>query len=475
MKNFPHDHQAVKPSRFPLLTSKFKSAGKFIRDVLTLDVEDFSYLFVPKNLRSTLSSQPNIRKRGLFLRIGTFLWHTVQSLFLLLSYQPLPKRRILFVNASINQRLALAPVVDQMDEGHWVNILQQKPLHIPLFLAYIIALPFFPLIAVNFLRSKGDQKEAFYYVGDYYWFAYGYYTILRLLLRSASPKAVIVSNDHIMWLRAFVRAAQDENIPTIYLQHASVTEQFPPLSFDYAFLEGFDSLEKYAAIGSSQTEVFLTGMPKFDAHFKALKENNQLHTLGICTNLLDSYQEVKSLCDYLKKSFPDLDVVIRPHPRDNRYQSWKDLAKTHSWYFSNGKEESSFDFLQRVDANIAGDSNIHLEAVLLNVFPIYYAFGDNKKDWYGFHRNGLVDYFETPEAVNAKIAELLKHIPPVRSRSQRYNATIGTKYDGHSTDLTCMLIRQIAQDSRIDLSGWELIREVEELQAYSPKKSSNLL
>lgn len=447
----------------------------FIKDVLTLDVQDFSYLYTPRNLQITIANQPNLRKRGLLYRVGTFFWHIIQSINMLRSYQPFAPDRILFVSTTVNQRMALLSIVDQMTEASWVNILQPKPYHLPLLFAYLIALPFLPLVIIKFLQAKGERREAFYYVGDYYWFAYGYYTLVRLLLRRNTPKAVVVSNDHIMWLRAFIKAAQDENIPTVYLQHASVTKRFPPLDFDYALLEGADALEKYASIGSSRTKVFLTGMAKFDAYFNSLNDNDRLQSLGICTNPLDSFEAVKALSDYLKESFPDLNVILRPHPRDDRYKSWEKLAYAHDWQFSNGREESSFEFLKRINANIAGDSNIHLEGVLLNVFPIYYVFGGPKKDVYGFHQNGLVEFFESPEAVKEKLSELIVSISPVRSRSLLYNASVGTKYDGRSTALTCMLISQIANNSSVDLNGWERIVGMKQLRAYQPDKLTNIL
>ena len=446
----------------------------FIKDVLTLDVQDFSYLYTPRNLQITLSGAPDSRKRGLCNRIAIFFWHTAQSILALRNYRPFSPNRILFVSTTTNQRRAMASIVNQMAGACRVNILHTKPINLPLLFAYLLALPFFPLVAFKFLRARGDKRTAFYHVFDRYWCAYGYYLMVRLLLRRTTPKAVVVANDHVFWFRAFVKAAQDENIPTIYLQHASVTKRFPPLSFDYALLEGIDTLNKYVSCGSSQTEVFLVGMPKFDAFAYSLNDNDRVHSIGICTNPLDSFQEVKTLCACLKESFPDMNFFLRPHPGDKRYRNWEELAYTYSWQFSNGKEEGVFQFLHHVDAIIAGDSSIHLEAALLNVFPIYYVFGRQKKDSYGFQQNGLVEFFETPEAVQTKISELREYIPPVRSRSRLYNATVSTKYDGRSTKLTCVLIDQIARGLTPDLTGWELIAAVKELRAYQPDKVSNI-
>ncbi len=391
---------------------------------------------------------------------------------MLRNYQSLPHYRILFVFNTTNQHRSLAPVYAQIEEAKIVNAEHND---LPLFFAYLLALPFFPLIIFKLLQAKGDERRAFSYVFDVYWFAYGYYLLVRLLIRSISPKAVVVANDHVMWLRAFAKAAQDERIPTIYIQHASVTKRFPPLSFDYALLEGIDTLNKYVSCGPSQTEVFLVGMPKFDAYIDSLNSNEQARSIGICTNPLDTIEEVKKLCDCLSKSFPNLDFILRPHPGDKRNKKWEELAGMNSWQFSSGKEEGVFRFLQCVDVIIAGDSSIHLEAALLNVYPIYYVFGRQKRDSYGFHNAGLVEYCATPEDVRSKINELREYIPAVRVKSKMFNATVNTVYDGRSTELTCLLINQIAHGLKPDLKGWKRIKAIQELPVYQPDEFTNIL
>jgi len=56
---------------------------------------------------------------------------------------------------------------------------------------------------------------------------------------------LVVANDHSYPCTTIVKAAQDEGVKTVYIQHASVSDKFPALKFDYALLEGLDSLEKY--------------------------------------------------------------------------------------------------------------------------------------------------------------------------------------------------------------------------------------
>lgn len=445
---------------------------ELVRDVLKLDVEDLSYLYTPGNLGTTLSSLPDIRKPGLHNRIAIFFWHTLQSVNMLGYSRPLPTDHIFFVFSSANQRRALAPIHNEMGEAIMINAKQND---LPLLLAYLFALPFFPLVVHRYLQAKRDQRTAFHYLFDVYWFAYGYYIMLRLVFLRTCPKAVVVANDHVMWLRAFVKAAQDVKIPTIYLQHASVNERFPPLSFDYALLEGIDALHKYVSCGPSQTEVFLVGMPKFDAFANSLNNSVRAHNIGICTNPFDKLNEVKKLCDYLTDSFPNLHFILRPHPGDKRHSHWKEMARSYGWQFSDGRKEGVFQFLQCVDVIIAGDSSIHLEAVLLDVYPIYYAFGGQKRDWYGFHQNGLVEFLPTPEAVQTKVAELQECIPPVRSRSMQYNATVNTKYDGHSAKLSCLLISQIAHGLTPDLEGWKRITSVQDIEAYEPDSLMSII
>ena len=287
----------------------------------------------------------------------------------------------------------------------------------PDFFIYLLALPFLPLVFFKFWMSRGYKKRSFYFAFDGYWVVYGTYLAARLWLRLFKVRAVVTSNDHTSINRAFIQAAKDEGITTLYMQHASITSDFPPLSFDYALLEGFDALRKYESAGSSSnTRVYLIGMPKADEYLQYLNmQTTTTHTIGVCINGLDPLQRVEKVCEYLHNEFSELYFYLRPHPDDKRDVLWMNLSQKYCMKLSNPRVEHPFAFLKRVDVIIAGDSNILLEAALMNVVPIYHDFSLNHLDHYGFHYNGLVDYTSDPKALCNKIRKLLKNRPQIRT------------------------------------------------------------
>src|SRR5699024_9329913 len=119
-------------------------------------------------------------------------------------------------------------------------------------------------------------------------------------------------------------------IPTVYVPHASVTADFPPLSFDYAFLEGQDMLCKYMAAGLTQTKIFLLGMARLDDYIfgnDEIDEGTDAVRLGICANLLDDTDAILTLVDAVLEKLPDTQIEFRAHPRDTR--QWDNLLRKH--------------------------------------------------------------------------------------------------------------------------------------------------
>ena len=317
------------------------------------------------------------------------------------------------------------------------------------------------------LKARGYRRRSFSLALDAYLETYGFYIVCRHILRRLAPAAVVVSNDHTFWNRTIVKAAQDEGILTFYIQHSSVTEKFPPLAFDYACLDGEDALLKYDDSGPSETKVFLTGMPKFDAHFSSLNTSNKVETVGICTNEFDSLESVRDLFTRLRQSAPWLTLVLRPHPSDRRVSEWFSLAADSQLRISDSRKEGAFEFLKGIDVVVAGDSGILLEGALLNVFPMYYDFSDNSLDFYGFLRAGLIDRRLTqPGQLCQALEDIRNSRPKVRNHAKFYCWTVDTPYDGRSAILTSEIIREIV-GQRFEWKKWTRIHNLQHLTAFT--------
>ncbi|KON26765.1 hypothetical protein AC481_06555 [miscellaneous Crenarchaeota group archaeon SMTZ-80] len=410
--------------------------------------------------------------KGLIIRVMVFFREMLKSLFYVKkkNFRRITHGTPLFLVFSKNQHDAIYPIISKLKNCIYLGIDNYGEYRFPLTTAYILSIIFFPIVFKHFLNAKGYHKKSFQHFFEHYWLTYGYYLQCRRILKFVKPSIVVVVNDHLMYARALVLAAKQANIKTLYLQHASVSGKFPRLFFDYAFLDGNDSLNKYAVNGYSDTKIFLTGFPKFDRSLKCYNQKSIVENVGICIATLEEESEIEDLCKKLKSESINLNFSIRPHPSDKRIGIWKDLAATYNFSYSNSREESSFDFLQKVDVIISGESNILLEAVLMNVYPIYYDYSSTKiKDMYEFVRNGLVDEpVKTIDALLLILKRIITNRPFIRERAKYYNAVINTKYDGNSLGLVVQLINTISSLEKLP-DIWKRFKNTTGLEVYELK------
>lgn len=350
----------------------------------------------------------------------------------------IPKGKVWFLALTKNNYDALEETYRQTPNSVLVSFFRFRSTINNETYYYTLRLKFFYCFIYPFLWSKYyilHKKKAIRFY-DLFYAVNGTYEESLRLLKKTSPKAIVFSNDHLIIARALLLAANDLGIKTYYIQHASVSEYFPPLEFTHSLLEGQDALDKYKLCGAVESFIHLVGMPKFDQYSDYINTNKSVKKIGVAFNLNDNLQSVYNFVSELKNR--SINIVIRPHPGDDR-----DLSIFSGFEISNSKEEGSFDFLIKIDAIIAGDSSIHLEAVHVNVYPVYFIFQratDSRFDYYKFVKNGLVEYCKTIEEVLFMLDKLKKEKPFVQSRANYYNATLGQKSQINSTELIVKII-----------------------------------
>ncbi|WP_229748801.1 hypothetical protein [Hymenobacter frigidus] len=297
----------------------------------------------------------------------------------------------------------------------------------------------FPLALAGLLRTDGGRAWRFF---DFIFYAIGYYEVYRRALRHYRPRAVIFSNDHNDDTRSLLLACHAEDVPTAYVQHASVSANFPPLGFDLNLLEGQDALDKYRRCGPVHGRVALVGMPKADAYLNQKNTMPTVRRVGLACNIHDPLPALTQTLTYLLRELPELTFTLRPHPSDGRdFEPLRQLLPSLNW--SSAWRENVFDFLLRQDALVAADTSTHLEATLLNVASIYYRFGTNPltDDYYGYAARGLVARADTPAQLAAVLRGYAQHKPiDLYRRAAYYNATLGTPDEGRSQPRTLALL-----------------------------------
>lgn len=404
------------------------------RDVL--HVSHGPYALLSESRQKSFSWKAPLRAGGHFLKLLKDLLFYRSKL--LLGEEDV-RHKIWLLVGSKNNRDALAFLDDRLPDAAFVAIHKAAAALGPYTrVSYHFALfyywRFFPL----FFYLYPVFGKMLWQKIDLFAEAVGLYKAALAILKKGKPKALVFSNDHGPHMRVFLWAAKKAGIPTIYLQHASVSEYFPPLRFDLSLLEGRDSLQKYQACGAVEGDIKLIGMPKFDRYASKKNQSKKISRIGLCVSLLDEKKRILSVVRALQIHLPAIALSFRPHPREER--SFDLPAKV---LISDSKTEEIFDFLQRQDLIIAGDTSTHLEAVLLNIVSVYFPLNDTLSDYYGYVKNGLVPRLETVETLIAYIRKMIAKKTEVYTRAQYYNAVVGTANEGASGTLAVQAIQNL--------------------------------
>ena len=287
------------------------------------------------------------------------------------------------------------------------------------YLFFYKVIYFFPLL----IWLYNQNKLRWFFI---YYDILGVYEESQRIIKKYVPKKIIFANDINPYQVALKLAAKKINIPTYYFQHACISKYMPPLDFDVAFLEGQDSLQKYKEIGEINSEIELIGMIKYQNSKYKLNKNKEVKKIGIAFNTLDKIDDILNTIKVLSDRFPNVNFYIRQHPRDKRELGF--LGQKIN--YSDSKHENVFDFIEKIDLLIAGDSSIHLEAALLNVVPVYFKFSRSDLfDVYGFVKNKLVFYARNIETLCLYITGQIQSKDEVIQRTKYYNEYIRTGVD----------------------------------------------
>lgn len=293
----------------------------------------------------------------------------------------------------------------------------------------------FPFLLFYFWKMGYSPKKNFYL----FLVTCGLYESYRIILKRQRPKIIIFANDHVYYQRALLLAAKSVGIKTVYIQHATVTNSFPPIRYDLVLLDGEDAKNKYIECSGEVFKYKYIGMPKFDKYQSYRKTSMELNTIGIALNIVDDLKKALFLVKEISKTFPNLNIIVRLHPSDIR-----DISSFSKYCsFSNSKIEGVFEYLKQIDINIACHTSTHLEATLLNIPSIFYDIGEYEVgDYYGFQKNKLTFYANTLEDVLNFIKDRETLGNQVFLRAKPYNELVGTEQDGQSVELAVKYISE---------------------------------
>lgn len=289
----------------------------------------------------------------------------------------------------------------------------------------IIRVPFLfkTMVKKNMLHSKVFANF------DVYLLCHLYLALFSQIFKACPPIMVILSNDHNSENRSIAFLCKLHNIKVCYVQHASVSPIFPPLNqFHYAFLDGEKSYNIYndiidGGLNDSECEVHLTGILSKTINNGHNVELSERFVFGVSISLLDSFEKVKKLIDCIKNK----SVVIRPHPQQGQlFISNLESLVENNVFVSIAKNQTQADYFSSIDIHLAGESGIHLEALLSGTNSYHVDIEEENKnyDYYGFINSGLISNFNS---ISCNETALISDLQKKAIRS--YSATYGTKWE----------------------------------------------
>ena len=382
-----------------------------------LEINKISYIVKEK--------QPSLFKQ-ICIFIGQLFYYTFLIHF---KYKALPAnyKGLLFFGVSLNNRRSLEPIINNVKNDTYLY-LNNHVTDVHKRRAWWHSIPYLFSLIKLYKKSNKDDKALILKYFTRLWTTYGLYKIAGEMLDKYKVKVLVLANDHNDINRCLIFNALEKGIKTVYVQHASVKRGFPRLDFTYSFLDGKESLEKYLYDGKPKGEVYLSGGVRFDFLYdKIVKRNYETKRIGIAINMLDDFEKIKSLCLFLKNNNYN-DLILRPHPRYQHLNS--EWLINNNISISNPKEESSFDFISKIDFMISNESAIHLDASIMYCPTVLYNMSDNKVlDDYNFVKNALVKLANTEDEL-LKFIKNPREVMPTKETLQYYNASSNTHLEG---------------------------------------------
>lgn len=380
-------------------------------------------------------------KKNIYTGILNYIYSLFQSIFI----NPLSFKKIgecnegsLILYSSKNQLNALEPLhkILEIENNHC--IISTKEL--PFIYSYISSLNSIGDFIRYYKQSTSEERRIIGNEFCAFLRSYGDYKLFLRLFKKKRPKILIVANDHSSTFRAALLAAKEVKIKTLYVQHAAVTNKFPKMIFNYAFLDGYDAYCKYREKGIESDSVFLIGGVRFDISNRKEKKRTGDFVIGVALTLKDTEEEWQKTIAKLKEEYAPNKILLRPHPGMNVARIYE-YSKNEGIGFSDSRSENSFDFISNIDFLLANETSIHLDAAIMHTPSVVCSCLSNKKftDHYGFVKTGIVERIKDIKEVLPYIKNY--HFSPSVESIRRYNASYNTSVEGSVSSIICSFIR----------------------------------
>ncbi|MEO9599265.1 hypothetical protein [Parasphingorhabdus sp.] len=233
-----------------------------------------------------------------------------------------------------------------------------------------------------------------------------------------------VATDHSPVAMALLFIARRSGLKTCYIQHAPVTEYFPPLNYDLSLLYDQASVAAYTkaaarrGISRKQRIVILT---PFAEEFKQPQSTRRPYRIGMCLSAVPQVAQLTGLMEQVSNHSSVSQIVLRCHPRFRFEVSHENFGAPVVLQEQNASLAS---FLDSVDIVLVPSSGVTIEA-LHRGKPTFYTDGMDElpEDYYGFVAEGILPKFDLTVLDDSDL--IAAHFDAVwKARFVRYDATV---------------------------------------------------
>lgn len=212
---------------------------------------------------------------------------------------------------------------------------------------------------------------------------------------SANLQVVCIACDHSPIVMALLAAARRQGKATCYVQHAPVTEYFPPLTYDLSILYDRASIEAYRKAARRCDTAFdeetITLLPPFNETFRSPEVGTAPFQIGICLSFLPNMTTLEELIMSLAGRGNVVAILLRRHPRCQ--QDWSAITALPKVELR-PQGEPALDFFAQADIALVPNSGVAIEALHYGC-PTFFVPGADPfpDDYYGFVAEGLLPVF----------------------------------------------------------------------------------
>ncbi|WP_162617877.1 hypothetical protein [Salinicola halophilus] len=209
------------------------------------------------------------------------------------------------------------------------------------------------------------------------------------ILKTHKGRIFFVANDHSPLPVAYAKVAEFMGMKVAYLQHASVTNIFPALDFDYAILRDTASREIYEQKRGSvrrHSRIAVVNRDKavspdaIEEQRRSILESKAM-AVGVYVSSIFNADSIREIIESLKQNQYVKSLFIKFHPSQSDFEGIEDL-----------QVYSRQDIQSVPHVAICGNTSVVLELLQRGNVVFYTSKLDEiGEDYYGYIRSGLIE------------------------------------------------------------------------------------